>query len=172
VGQSYRDLIAWQKAMHFVMDVYRTSKGFPRDELYALASQLRRAAVRVPTNMAEGQGRFRGQRIPLFPGTSPRIAGRGGNPADDGTEPDLFFSRTREGSHGQSGRVGEDTKRSDRRHSASGLAESKEPGSGNWYYRPRTCIPFCSAFFSVSRQRRPMCLAAPLSSRKTGTVLT
>src|SRR5713101_9695605 len=122
MGQSYRDLIAWQKAMDFVMDVYRTSKAFPRD--------------------------------------------------DDCAEPDLFFSRTREGSHGQSGRVAEDTKRSDRRHSASGLAESKEPGSGNWYYRPRTCIPFSSAFFSVSRQRRPMCLAAPLSSRKTGTVLT
>src|SRR6266852_82742 len=86
----------------------------------------------------------------------PEDAGRGGNPADDCTEPDLFFSRTREGSHGQSGRVAEDTKRSDRRHSASGLAESKEPGSGNWYYRPRTCIPFSSAFFSVSRQRRPM----------------
>jgi 23S rRNA-intervening sequence protein len=33
MGQSYRDLIAWQKAMDFVMDVYRTSKGFPRDEL-------------------------------------------------------------------------------------------------------------------------------------------
>ena len=49
MGQSYRDLIAWQKAMDFVMDVYRTSKGFPRDELYGLASQLRRAAVAVPT---------------------------------------------------------------------------------------------------------------------------
>ena len=39
MGQSYRDLIAWQKAMDFVMDVYRTSKAFPRDELYGLASQ-------------------------------------------------------------------------------------------------------------------------------------
>ena len=45
MGQSYRDLIAWQKAMDFVMDVYRTSKAFPRDELYGLASQVRRAAV-------------------------------------------------------------------------------------------------------------------------------
>jgi four helix bundle protein len=58
MGQSNRDLIAWQKAMDFVMDVYRTSKGFPRDELYGLASQLRRAAVGVPTNIAEGQARF------------------------------------------------------------------------------------------------------------------
>jgi four helix bundle protein len=66
VGQSYRDLIAWQKAMDFVMDVYRTSKGFPRDELYALASQLRRAAVRVPTNMAEGQGVFAANEFHYF----------------------------------------------------------------------------------------------------------
>ncbi|MGA8867672.1 MAG: four helix bundle protein, partial [Candidatus Sulfotelmatobacter sp.] len=50
MGQSYRDLIAWQKAMDFVMDVYRTSKAFPRDELYGLSSQVRRAAVGVPTN--------------------------------------------------------------------------------------------------------------------------
>ena len=55
MGQSYRDLIAWQKAMDFVRDVYRTSKSLPRDELYGLASQLRRAAVGVPTNIAEGQ---------------------------------------------------------------------------------------------------------------------
>ena len=54
-GQSYRDLIAWQKAMDFVMDVYRTSKSLPRDELYGLASHLRRAAVGVPTNIAEGK---------------------------------------------------------------------------------------------------------------------
>ena len=58
MGQSYRDLIAWQKAMDFVMDVHRTSKSFPRDELYRLASQLRRAAVGVPTNIAEGQDGF------------------------------------------------------------------------------------------------------------------
>ena len=58
MGQSYRDLIAWQKAMDFVMDVYRTSKAFPRDEVYGLASQLRRAAVGVPTNIAEGQARY------------------------------------------------------------------------------------------------------------------
>ncbi len=59
MGQSYRELIAWQKAMDFVMDVYRTTKTFPRHETYALASQLRRAAVAVPTNIAEGQARFR-----------------------------------------------------------------------------------------------------------------
>jgi four helix bundle protein len=58
MGQSYRELIAWQKAMNFVMEVYRITKTFPRDEVYGLASQLRRAAVAIPTNIAEGQARF------------------------------------------------------------------------------------------------------------------
>ncbi len=58
MGQSYRELIAWQKAMDFVMDVYRTTSEFPRDELYGLATQLRRAVVSVPANIAEGQARY------------------------------------------------------------------------------------------------------------------
>jgi four helix bundle protein len=68
MGQSYRQLIAWQKAMDFVMDVYRTTKTFPRDETYALASQLRRAAVAVPTNIAEGQARFSPNEFHFFLG--------------------------------------------------------------------------------------------------------
>jgi four helix bundle protein len=66
MGQSYRELIAWQKATDFVMDVYRTTKAFPRDETYALASQLRRAAVAVPTNIAEGQARFSPNEFHFF----------------------------------------------------------------------------------------------------------
>jgi four helix bundle protein len=66
MGQSYRDLIAWQKAMDFVMDVYRTTKTFPRDETYALAGQLRRAAVAIPTNIAEGQARFSPNEFHFF----------------------------------------------------------------------------------------------------------
>jgi four helix bundle protein len=58
MGQSYRELIAWQKAMDFVMQVYTATRLFPRDEIYALASQLRRTAVLIPTNIAEGQARF------------------------------------------------------------------------------------------------------------------
>jgi four helix bundle protein len=58
MGQSYRDLIAWQKAMSFVMDVYKTTKAFPRDELFGLASQMRRAVVAIPTSIAEGQARY------------------------------------------------------------------------------------------------------------------
>jgi four helix bundle protein len=68
MGQSYRELIAWQKAMDFVMEVYRTSKAFPRDELYGLSTQLRRAAVSVPTNIAEGQARFSPQEFYFFLG--------------------------------------------------------------------------------------------------------
>jgi len=60
MGQSYRDLIACQKSMDFVMDVYRATKAFPRDEVYGLASQLRRASVLVPTYVAEGQARLSG----------------------------------------------------------------------------------------------------------------
>ena len=58
MGESYRDLIAWRKAMDLVTDIYRVTQSFPRDELYGLTSQLRRAAVSVPSNIAEGQARF------------------------------------------------------------------------------------------------------------------
>ena len=56
--QSYKDLIVWQKAIVLVTNVYRCTKPFPKDELYGLTSQLRRAAVSVPCNIAEGQGRL------------------------------------------------------------------------------------------------------------------
>lgn len=51
----YKDLIAWQKAMDLVELVYRTTDPFPRREMYSLVDQLRRAAVSVPSNIAEGQ---------------------------------------------------------------------------------------------------------------------
>lgn len=55
--QSYRQLIAWQKAMDFVVDVYSVTRKFPKEEIYGVTSQLRRAAVSIPSNIAEGQGR-------------------------------------------------------------------------------------------------------------------
>ena len=58
MGESYRDLIAWRKAMDLVTEIYRVTQFFPRDELYGLTNQLRRAAVSVPSNIAEGQARF------------------------------------------------------------------------------------------------------------------
>jgi len=56
-SRNYRDLIAWQKAMDLVMAVYRASENSPKQELYGLTSQVRRAAVSTPSNIAEGQGR-------------------------------------------------------------------------------------------------------------------
>ncbi len=55
--QGHRDLLVWQKAMALVKDVYRTTKTFPADEQYGLTSQLRRSAISVPSNIAEGHGR-------------------------------------------------------------------------------------------------------------------
>ncbi|HEX9544557.1 MAG TPA: four helix bundle protein [Pyrinomonadaceae bacterium] len=51
---NFQELIVWQKAHQFVLSVYRISKGFPREEVYGLTSQLRRAAISVPANIAEG----------------------------------------------------------------------------------------------------------------------
>lgn len=53
----YRELIAWQKAMDLATLVYEATKQFPRDEAFGLTIQIRRAAVSVPSNIAEGQGR-------------------------------------------------------------------------------------------------------------------
>jgi four helix bundle protein len=55
--RSYRDLRVWQSAMKLVTEVYQASKRFPRDEVYALTSQIRRCAVSIPSNIAEGYGR-------------------------------------------------------------------------------------------------------------------
>jgi len=57
MGKSYRDLVVWQKAMDLVTAIYRITAQFPREEMYGLTSQLRRAAVSIPSNIAEGQGR-------------------------------------------------------------------------------------------------------------------
>jgi len=55
--KSYKDLIVWQKAMDLVETVYKATKEFPKDELYSLTNQLRRAAVSIPSNIAEGHAR-------------------------------------------------------------------------------------------------------------------
>ena len=53
----YRDLIVWQKAMDLVDEVYSLVKHLPKEELYALSDQMRRAAVSIPSNIAEGHER-------------------------------------------------------------------------------------------------------------------
>jgi four helix bundle protein len=58
MGESYRDLRVWQRAMELVFGVYNVTRSFPKDELYGLVSQMRRAAVSVPSNIAEGKGRL------------------------------------------------------------------------------------------------------------------
>jgi four helix bundle protein len=55
--RDYRELIVWQKAMELVEAAYRLTSCFPKEELYGLTNQIRRAAVSVPSNIAEGQGR-------------------------------------------------------------------------------------------------------------------
>ena len=55
---SYRDLIAWKKGMELVKAVYNATDSFPQHEIYGLVSQLRRAAVSIPSNIAEGQAHY------------------------------------------------------------------------------------------------------------------
>src|ERR1700758_1583568 len=58
IVQSYRDLVVWKKSMALVLNVYRYTQAFPKIETYGLTSQLRRAAVSVPSKIAEGQARL------------------------------------------------------------------------------------------------------------------
>ena len=58
MAQHFKNLIVWQKAMDLVTDVYRTTESFPKREAYSLTDQIRRAAVSVPSNIAEGQAHF------------------------------------------------------------------------------------------------------------------
>ena len=53
-SKSFEDLIVWQKAHAFVLDVYSFTNSFPKSEIYGLASQFRRSAVSIPANIAEG----------------------------------------------------------------------------------------------------------------------
>ena len=55
MSASFKDLRVWQESMKFAVDVYRTTAQFPRHELYGLSNQLRRAAVSIPSNIAEGK---------------------------------------------------------------------------------------------------------------------
>ena len=56
-AKSYKELLVWQKSMQLVSDIYLATESFPKSEMFGLASQLKRAAVSIPSNIAEGQGR-------------------------------------------------------------------------------------------------------------------
>jgi four helix bundle protein len=55
--KNYKGLKVWQKSYQLCLDIYKVTKGFPREETYGLTSQIRRAAVSIPSNIAEGYGR-------------------------------------------------------------------------------------------------------------------
>ena len=55
--KSYKDLLIWQKGIKIVCLVYQLVKSFPQEELYALTSQIKRASISIPSNIAEGYGR-------------------------------------------------------------------------------------------------------------------
>jgi four helix bundle protein len=57
-AQSFRDLLVWQRSIQLATAIYRLTQDFPRDEMYGLTSQMRRAAVSIASNIAEGQGRL------------------------------------------------------------------------------------------------------------------
>ena len=70
IVQSYRDLVAWQKAMNLVTEIYRLSQKFPKEEMFGLISQVRRAAVSVPSNIAEGHSRPSRKEFQYFLGNA------------------------------------------------------------------------------------------------------
>ena len=66
----YMDLICWQKAMDLVTEIYRLTNQLPKEEVFGLASQLRRAAVSIHSNIAEGQGRLSKGEFRVFLGNA------------------------------------------------------------------------------------------------------
>jgi four helix bundle protein len=56
--QNFKDLLIWQEAHQLTLKIYESSKGFPKEETFGITSQLRRAAVSIPCNIAEGCGRY------------------------------------------------------------------------------------------------------------------
>lgn len=68
--KGFRDLIAWQKAMALVTDIYQGTQAFPVNEQYGLTNQIRRAAVSVPSNLAEGHGRTSRREFHRFVGNA------------------------------------------------------------------------------------------------------
>lgn len=63
---SYKDLIVWQKSVELAKKIYNLTRKFPKDELYNSVSQMRRAAISIPSNIAEGNGRSHGKEYGHF----------------------------------------------------------------------------------------------------------
>jgi four helix bundle protein len=57
-ARSFRELVVWQRSIEMATGIYKLTRNFPKEEIYGLTSQIRRSAVSVPSNFAEGQGRL------------------------------------------------------------------------------------------------------------------
>ena len=68
--QSFRELLVWQRSIQVAAAVYRLTRGFPQEEIYGLTSQMRRAAVSIASNIAEGHGRLNLSEYRQFLGIS------------------------------------------------------------------------------------------------------
>jgi len=66
MANSYKDLRVWKQSVNLALEIYRYTQNFPKHELYGLTSQLRRAAVSVSSNIAEGKGRSSDKELILF----------------------------------------------------------------------------------------------------------
>ncbi len=64
--EAFKDLVAWQKAYQLALDIYRATSDFPSREMFGLTSQMQRAAISVPANIAEGYGRGMGRDFVRF----------------------------------------------------------------------------------------------------------
>ena len=91
--KSHRDLIVWRKAMDFVESVYAATTRFPREETYALTSQIRRAVVSVPSNIAEGQGRRLAKEYLYFPANARGLSHGGRYATRNRSSPPLHTGR-------------------------------------------------------------------------------
>ncbi|HEY9072545.1 MAG TPA: four helix bundle protein, partial [Desulfobaccales bacterium] len=69
-SRSFRDLDVWKLSIEFVKNIYQITNKFPKSELFGLASQLRRAAISIPSNIAEGQGRNSSKEFKQFLGVA------------------------------------------------------------------------------------------------------
>ena len=64
--KTHKDLIAWQKSIDLVVDIYEITKQFPQNEIYGLISQIRRSVISIPSNIAEGAGRKSNKELLYF----------------------------------------------------------------------------------------------------------
>ncbi len=67
---SHKDLVVWNKAMDLVTEVYRSTQKFPKEEMFGLISQMRRSAISIPSNIAEGKGRLSKKEFHYFLGNA------------------------------------------------------------------------------------------------------